>query len=79
MTGYLASLGHRRIGYLRGPTSNVLEHERFAGYRDALRAAGLKFDAALVTCGDFTLESGEAAAATLSVAARAPRRDLRLQ
>jgi LacI family transcriptional regulator, repressor for deo operon, udp, cdd, tsx, nupC, and nupG len=64
MTAYLASLGHRRIGYIRGPTSNVLEHERFAGYRDALRAADLEFDAALVTAGDFTLESGEAAAAT---------------
>jgi LacI family transcriptional regulator, repressor for deo operon, udp, cdd, tsx, nupC, and nupG len=64
MTAYLASLGHRRIGYIRGPTSNVLEHERFAGYRDALRAAGLAFDAALVTAGDFTLESGEAAATT---------------
>jgi LacI family repressor for deo operon, udp, cdd, tsx, nupC, and nupG len=64
MTAYLASLGHRRIGYVRGPTSNVLEHERFAGYRDALRAASLEFDAALVTAGDFTLESGEAAAKT---------------
>jgi len=63
MTAYLASLGHRSIGYLRGPTTNVLEHERFAGYRDALRAARLKYDPALVTCGDFTLESGEAAAA----------------
>ena len=79
MTAYLASLGHRSIGYLRGPITNVLEHERFAGYKDALRAARLKYDAALVTCGDFTLESGEAAAATLSVAARASRCDLRLQ
>ena len=39
MTDYLASLGHRSIGYLRGPVTNVLEHERFAGYKDALRAA----------------------------------------
>ena len=63
MTAYLASLGHRSIGYLRGPVTNVLEHERFAGYKDALRAARLNCDPALVTCGDFTLESGEAAAA----------------
>jgi LacI family repressor for deo operon, udp, cdd, tsx, nupC, and nupG len=63
MTAYLAALGHRSIGYLRGPLTNVLEHERFAGYKDALRAARLKYDPALVTCGDFTLESGEAAAA----------------
>ena len=64
VTSYLASLGHKRIGYVRGPRSNVLEHERFAGYRDALRKAGLRFDAALVTEGDFTLHSGEAAAET---------------
>jgi len=62
MTAYLASLGHKTIGYVRGPAANVLEHERFAGYRDALREAHLQYDPALVTSGDFTLESGEAAA-----------------
>jgi len=62
MTAYLASLGHKTIGYVRGPPANVLEHERFAGYRDALREAHLQYDPALVTSGDFTLESGEAAA-----------------
>jgi LacI family repressor for deo operon, udp, cdd, tsx, nupC, and nupG len=62
MTAYLASLGHRSIGYVRGPTTNVLEHERFAGYKDALREARLQYDPALITSGDFTLESGEAAA-----------------
>jgi LacI family repressor for deo operon, udp, cdd, tsx, nupC, and nupG len=72
MTAYLAALGHRRIGYVRGPSKNVLERERFAGYRDALRAAGLIYDAALVTCGDFTLESGEAAAETYLSAAKLP-------
>jgi LacI family transcriptional regulator, repressor for deo operon, udp, cdd, tsx, nupC, and nupG len=68
MTAYLATLGHQRIGYVRGPIKNVLERERFAGYRDALRAAGLRYDAALVTSGDFTLESGEAAAETYLLA-----------
>jgi len=72
MTAYLAALGHRRIGYVRGPIKNVLERERFAGYRDALRAAGLIYDAALVTSGDFTLESGEAAAETYLSAAKLP-------
>ena len=72
MTSYLVSLGHRAIGYVRGPISNVLEHERFAGYRDALRAARLTCDPALVTCGDFTLESGEAAAETYLSARRLP-------
>jgi LacI family repressor for deo operon, udp, cdd, tsx, nupC, and nupG len=62
MTAYLASLGHKSIGYVRGPATNVLEHERFAGYKHALRDARLQYDPALVKSGDFTLESGEAAA-----------------
>lgn len=62
VTAYLASLGHARIGYLRGPAGNVLEAERWAGYRDALQEARLRYDPALVMAGDFTLQSGEAAA-----------------
>ncbi len=72
MTCYLVSLGHGTIGYVRGPITNVLEHERFAGYRDALREAHLAYDPALVTSGDFTLESGEAAAETYLSARRLP-------
>jgi LacI family transcriptional regulator, repressor for deo operon, udp, cdd, tsx, nupC, and nupG len=58
MTLYLASLGHRRIAYLCGPADNVLEHERFRGYREGLREAGLAFDRNLVWPGDYTLEAG---------------------
>ena len=72
MTAYLASLGHRTIGYVRGPITNVLEHERFAGYKDALREARLDYDPALVAAGDFTLESGEAAAEAYLSARRLP-------
>jgi len=62
MTAYLVSLGHKNIGYVRGPITNVLEHERFAGYKDALLHSRLQYNPALITSGDFTLESGEAAA-----------------
>ncbi len=62
ITAYLLSLGHRRIGYVRGPAANVLEFDRFAGYRDALKAAGLAPDASLIQPGDFTIAAGEAAA-----------------
>jgi LacI family repressor for deo operon, udp, cdd, tsx, nupC, and nupG len=58
MTTYLASLGHRRIAYLCGPPANVLERERFKGYRDALEASGLGFDPGLVWPGDYTLDAG---------------------
>jgi LacI family repressor for deo operon, udp, cdd, tsx, nupC, and nupG len=66
MTLYLASLGHRRIGYVTGPTGNVLERERFRGYRDGLREAGEAFDPALVWPGDYTLESGAQVGSTLA-------------
>jgi LacI family repressor for deo operon, udp, cdd, tsx, nupC, and nupG len=58
MTEYLASLGHRRIGYVCGPAGNVLERERLAGYRDGLKVVGLEYDPALVWPGDYSLEAG---------------------
>lgn len=60
MTEYLAGLGHREIGYVCGPADNILERERFAGYRDGLAGAGLAFDPALVWPGDWKLETGAA-------------------
>ena len=62
VTEYLLKLGHRRIGYLAGPKANVLEHDRFAGYRDALAAGGIAHDPQLVQPGDFSIGAGEAAA-----------------
>ncbi|MDP8919768.1 MAG: LacI family transcriptional regulator [Pseudomonadota bacterium] len=61
MTQHLASLGHRSIAYVSGPSSNVLERERFHGFRDGLAAAGLPYDPALVIPGDYTIEAGVAA------------------
>jgi LacI family repressor for deo operon, udp, cdd, tsx, nupC, and nupG len=58
MTQHLVSLGHRNIAYVSGPAENVLEQERFRGYRDGLLASNLMFDPALVVPGDYTLESG---------------------
>jgi LacI family transcriptional regulator len=43
--------GHRRIGYLTLPPDMVATQERKAGYRDALTAAGLPYDPALVVSG----------------------------
>jgi LacI family transcriptional regulator, repressor for deo operon, udp, cdd, tsx, nupC, and nupG len=63
MTEYLLELGHRRVGYLSGPPANVLEHDRFAGYSDALAMHGIAHDPQLVQPGDFSIGAGEAAAA----------------
>lgn len=66
MTRHLAGLGHRRIAYVTGPHGNVLEHERFAGYREGLAAARLPFDPALVHPGDYTLDAGARIGAALA-------------
>ena len=50
-TEHLISLGHRRIGHLRGTTASTSEG-RFEGYRRALEKHGLVLDDALVRdCG----------------------------
>jgi LacI family transcriptional regulator, repressor for deo operon, udp, cdd, tsx, nupC, and nupG len=72
MTQYLLKLGHRRIGYVAGPPCNVLEHDRFTGYRDALAAGGIEHDPELVRPGDFSIRTGEAAAAAYLALPRLP-------
>ncbi|NJM49734.1 MAG: LacI family transcriptional regulator [Sphingomonadales bacterium] len=62
MTEYLLSLGHRRIGLIEGPTGQKASSEREAGYRDALQAAGIDADMALIATGAFTFRSGMIAA-----------------
>jgi LacI family repressor for deo operon, udp, cdd, tsx, nupC, and nupG len=72
MTEVLLKLGHRRIGYLSGPPANVLEHDRFKGYRDALAAKGIAHDPQLVQPGDFSIGAGEAAAIAYLALPRLP-------
>jgi LacI family transcriptional regulator len=63
--GHLASLGHRRIAMLTGPTGNLDAEERRAGYRQALADAGLPHAPELELAGDFSESSGFQAAAEL--------------
>jgi LacI family transcriptional regulator len=62
---HLIELGHRRIGFISGRPDVGATHERFAGYQDALLAAGLPLDDGLVLEGDFLEARGYAAAAEL--------------
>ncbi len=62
MTEHLLGLGHRRIGFVVGPLEQRAAHDRLAGYRDALAAAGVAFDLTLVRHGDDHFESGREAA-----------------
>jgi DNA-binding LacI/PurR family transcriptional regulator len=64
-TAHLAGLGRRRIATVTGPMDTPGGRDRLAGYRDALQAAGLERDEALVAHGEYTQASGEAAMAKL--------------
>ena len=61
ITEHLISLGHERIGFVRGKEEQGATHERYLGYRDALYAAGIELDKALVMPGLFDFETGLAA------------------
>lgn len=62
---HLIDLGHRRIAFISGPASHVSSSDRLQGYREALAAAGIAFDPALVVPGDYSFTSGHEAAKTL--------------
>jgi len=62
---HLLGLGHRRIAHVVGIPEHGASQWRLAGYRDALAAAGLREDPALVVQGAFTFGSGVAAARQL--------------
>jgi LacI family transcriptional regulator len=58
VTQHFLKLGHRRIAFLSGPPASPWTHERFEGYRRALREAGLDVDEKLVFQAGRTLEDG---------------------
>ncbi len=72
MTRYLASLGHRRIGFIVGHPDHRAVQNRFLGYRDGLESCGIAFDEALVQQGFNSFESGEKCARILLMKARRP-------
>jgi DNA-binding LacI/PurR family transcriptional regulator len=62
-TAHLAELGHIRIGHLAGPSDWIDATSRLAGFRAELAARGLP--AGAVAAGDWSADSGYAAAASL--------------
>ena len=68
----LIELGHKRIGHIKGPRSHGACQWRYAGYREALRKAGIAYDAELVTQGEFSFESGMIGANALLDLAQPP-------
>ncbi len=57
-TQHLVDCGHTRIAYIAGDPVHQDALARQAGYRAALKQAGLPFDPALVVMGDYTEAAG---------------------
>lgn len=72
LTRYLASLGHRRIAFIKGHRNHHAVQNRFLGYQDGLRQSGLKYSERLVVSGDNSFGSGEATAQKLLNRQRPP-------
>lgn len=58
MISHLISLGHRRIGHIKGHPDHGASQWRHTGYREALKQAGIAYDPALVVDGQFSYDSG---------------------
>jgi DNA-binding LacI/PurR family transcriptional regulator len=69
---YLYGKGHRRLGIISGPPSAAPGSSRLYGYREALRAHGLRPLRAAESVGDWTRESGEKAMIELMDQPRRP-------
>ena len=65
MTGYLASLGHKRIAFISGHPSHKAVANRLLGYKDGLKQSGLEYSEELVVAGDNSFGSGESCARAL--------------
>jgi DNA-binding LacI/PurR family transcriptional regulator len=64
-TAHLIQLGHRRIAYVSRPSDFKSDHERLAGYRQALDEVGIPFVPSLVVPGTGRPGSGERALSVL--------------
>jgi LacI family transcriptional regulator len=65
MTRYLISLGHKRIGFIKGLSRHGAAMLRLRGYQDALHDSGVALNEELVKDGNFRFESGADAAEQL--------------
>jgi len=64
-TRHLIAQGHSLIGLIEGPDGFRSAQERRLGFEDALGEAGIKLPRSLIASGNYTFETGVAAANTL--------------
>jgi LacI family transcriptional regulator len=65
MVAHLTDLGHRRIGFIAGHPDYATSRQRLNGYRKGLQAAGIAYEPNLVVEGQYSFDSGSAAATAL--------------
>lgn len=71
-TEHLIELGHKRIAWIGGPQASSAARDRLYGYQAALDAAGLGVDPALISAGQFAVDSGAQQARALLSSAHPP-------
>ena len=59
---HLIQMGHKRIGYISGPSSYWSSYDRLMTYRRVLEAEGLEIDESIIHKGDWHVPSGYKAA-----------------
>ncbi|MFM6854769.1 MAG: LacI family DNA-binding transcriptional regulator [Sphingopyxis sp.] len=64
-TRHLIALGHRRIGFIAGPPGFRSAGQRISGFEQALGEAGITIPKSLMADGNYTFDSGRAAAERL--------------
>ncbi|WP_267875385.1 LacI family DNA-binding transcriptional regulator [Cohnella cholangitidis] len=64
-TNHLIAQGQKRIGFVSGPTKLAMTQDRMAGYSRALVEAGLPVKQSWIVEGEFLLESGYRAMASI--------------
>jgi LacI family transcriptional regulator len=72
MMRHLGELGHVLVAFIQGPAQNVDARERRRGFRQAMRSFAVKSPRRLEFAGDFTEESGHAAAQKILAATPRP-------
>jgi len=65
LTARILSLGHRRIGFIRGDPRHGASHRRLAGHLDSLQEHGVEADPDLIVDGRFDFDSGKRGLAAL--------------
>jgi LacI family transcriptional regulator len=72
MTVHLIEQGHRRIGFMQGPSEHRATKQRYLGFADAMHARALRIDPELVQGGNFEFADGLEAARRILTARSRP-------